>query len=60
MTRYQWRRFALLWVPLFLTGIGMLVGSAFLTATLNGLTLTGFLTAVAGLAAAAHDNRSTR
>ena len=60
MTRYQWRRFLLLWTPTYLAGVGMVAGSAALTDTTNGLTVLGALIALAGLVAAAHDSRSTR
>lgn len=60
MTAYQWRRFVLLWTPFYLAGIAMIVASATLTNTTNGLTVLGTITAVIGLGAAAYDNRSTR
>ena len=60
MTRYQWRRFLLLWTPIYVTGIAMIAVAAHLTTHTNGLTILGGLTAMAGLMAAAHDNRSTR
>ena len=59
MTRYQWRRFLLLWTPTYLAGVGMVAGSAALTDTTNGLTILGGLIALGGLMAAARDARST-
>lgn len=60
MSTYQWRRFICLWTPTYLAGVGMVAGSAALTDTTNGLAVLGGLIALAGLMAAAHDNRSTR
>lgn len=58
MTPHQWRRFLLLWTPIYLAGVAMIAASALLTTNWNGLTILGALVAVAGLGAAAHDNRS--
>lgn len=57
MTRHQARRFWILWVPTFLTGITLMATSAHLTSTTNGLTILGAIIALTGLGAAAQDNR---
>lgn len=59
MTAHQFRRLVFLWAPAFLTGIALMGHAAHLTDTTNGLTVLGALIALAGLGAAAHDNRST-
>ena len=59
MTAHQFRRLVFLWAPAFFTGIALMAAAAHLTNTTNGLTVLGALIALAGLGAAAHDNRST-
>lgn len=60
MSVHRWRRFALLWTPIYVAGIALMAASAFLTTSWNGLTLTGALIALAGLMAAAKDTKETR
>lgn len=59
MTTHQARRFWILFMPVFLTGIALIGYSATLTNALNGATILGFLVALTGLGAAAYDGRST-
>lgn len=59
MSTYQWRRFLILWTPIYVAGIALMAVASTLTTHTNGLTILGGLTAMAGLMAAAHDNRST-
>lgn len=58
MSTYQWRRFLLLWTPIYLAGIAMIAVATHLTTHTNGLTILGALIALAGLMAAARDNQS--
>lgn len=59
MSPYQARRFFWLWTPVYLAGVAMVAASAALTSTTNGLTVLGALIALAGLGAAARDNKET-
>lgn len=58
MTTHQARRFWILFMPVFLTGIALIAHSVTLTPTTNGLTVLGALVALAGISAAAYDGRS--
>lgn len=58
MSLHQMRRFWILWMPVFLAGLALMATAAHLTASTNGLTVLGALTALAGLGAAARDNRT--
>lgn len=59
MSPHQARRFFLIWTPIYLAGVALIAYSATLTTALNGATILGALIALAGIGAAAHDNRST-
>ena len=59
MSTHQARRFFLIWTPIFLTGIALIATASFLTPTTNGLTILGASIALAGMGAAARDDRNT-
>lgn len=60
MSTHQARRFWILFMPVFLTGIALIAYSATLTNALNGATILGFATALTGLGAAAYDQKEPR
>lgn len=59
MSTHQLRRFYLVWMPAFIAGVFFIAASASISQTMNGLTILGAITALAGLGAAAYDNKET-
>lgn len=60
MSRHQRRRLLALWAPLAGAGVAMILASYTLTATLNGLTVGGYVVGCVGVLGACWDEAQTR